>query len=436
MRDLVLPTALFSALGAMSWAVRGCSGYGSSMGCVFAGVLWGAAWWFIAREPGDMQSRRYTSGWIILAMTVGFGIAGGRGWAQWPNFFDGRLLTNAGKNEFEPISRAYGFLWLFIAGMPWAGIGACMLAWCGAERPSSARRIAVRWALRIACGIAGVVVARQLFDAYPEVFLPLYKSIAAKYQDLETNPTLKRVINDNRSAISLMGLYLGFLAFEVGRRHWKNVTLISTVGIVNGIGWALLQNWKWAPGLFKGVEFNWWRCWESSGGISIGIAYGIAYFLVNREMPEAEKATVETGWASDHPHLERLGTYLGLLVGLGLSLRNGLKGWANIYVGNEDYWSGVLWMVFGPLMIAALVWLLVRTFIRPGTAYFDDDAVPHAYGLMWLVLIVQNVCAQLVTGPKTTQAEIVFSIYYAVLFVATGGMIHYFHRLKKGGVGR
>jgi hypothetical protein len=41
--NLVLPTLLFAALGGMTWAVRGCSGFGAVAGCIFAGVTWGAA---------------------------------------------------------------------------------------------------------------------------------------------------------------------------------------------------------------------------------------------------------------------------------------------------------------------------------------------------------------------------------------------------------
>ena len=44
MHDLLFPTVLFAALGGMTWAVRGCSGYGASAGCIFAGVTLGAAW--------------------------------------------------------------------------------------------------------------------------------------------------------------------------------------------------------------------------------------------------------------------------------------------------------------------------------------------------------------------------------------------------------
>lgn len=138
----------------------------------------------------------------------------------------------------------------------------------------------------VACGIGMLYLARILFDNFPEVFLPLYKPMKAQYQDLQANPNLRRLINDNRAAIMHLGFYLGFLLYEVIRRDWKNVKLILTVGLVNGLGWAVCQNWKWAPGIWPHVHFNWWRCWESSGGISIGVAYGLAYYLVNCRSPE------------------------------------------------------------------------------------------------------------------------------------------------------
>lgn len=276
--DLLLPTLLFAALGGMTWAVRGCSGFGGMDGCIFAGVAWGTAWWFIARGPEEPPFRRYRSGWIILALTIGVGLSGSRGWMQWPSFFDGHLQTNTAQGRFVPISRWYGFVWLFIAGMPWAGLGACLLAWSAPQRPLLTRD----WVLRIACGLGGALLARLFFEHSPEVCLPLYKSLHLQYHDLLANPNLGRLMRDNRAALEHLGLYLGFLAFELARRDWKNVTLIATVGTLNGMGWALCQNWRWAPRLWLDATFNWWRCWESCGGISIGMAYGVAFYLVNR----------------------------------------------------------------------------------------------------------------------------------------------------------
>lgn len=424
--DLVLPTLLFAVLGAMTWAIRGCSGFGGSMGCIFAGVMWGAAWWFIARDPGAEQSRRYASGWIILALTVGLGISGARGWMQWPSFFLGRLQTNYSQQEFVPISRAYGFLWLFIAGVPWAGIGACMLAWCGSQRTTRVWH----WVVRIACGIGMAYLALFLYKRFPGFFLPLYNTMKSQYQDFQTNPNLRRLINDNRSAVTHMGMYLGFLAYEIGRRDWKNVALIMTVGLVNGLGWSLLQNWQWASATWPGASFNWWRCWESSGGISIGIAYGVAYYLVNRRMSEEERALQGPRCTNYRPNLERFGAYLGLILGLGLSIKNGLKGWANIYLGNEDYWNARFWNVIGPLMLVCLVALAAWIRSRRLPKGYEGDVFPHAYRLIWLVLIVQNLIAQLVTGPFSNWNETAFSIYYVLLFVISAVIIYHFQFTK------
>ena len=424
--NLVLPTLLFAALGGMTWAVRGSSGYGAMMGCVFAGVTWGVAWWFIARRPGSKQSRRYSSGWIILALTVGIGIAGKRGWMQWPSFFEGHLQTNYAQGRFVPISRAYGFLWLFIAGVPWAGLGACMLAWCGSSRPLRPRD----WAIRLACGLGMALLARILFEHLPGVFLPLYNSMQAQYHDLQSNPNLRRLINDNRAAIVHLGLYIGFLSYEIGRRDWKNAILILTVGLLNGTGWALCQNWKWAPRVWPGVHFNWWRCWESSGGISIGIAYGVAYYLVNRPEPESGEHLAAAP-SKAFPNLERFGAYLGLVLGLGLSIKSGLKGWANLYLGNEEYWNGVLWMAIGPMMIISVFALVIWIRARPAATDSNRDVFPHAYRLVWLVLIIQNLLAQLVTGPFTVWTEMVFKIYYVLLFLLSAVIFHQFRSVQR-----
>jgi hypothetical protein len=425
--DLILPTLLFAALGAMTWAVRGCSGFGGMKGCIFAGVTWGTAWWFIARDPGGQQSRRYSSGWIILALTIGIGISGARGWMQWSSFFVGHLQTNTAEGKFVPIAPAYGFLWLFIAGVPWAGLGACLLAWCGSQRATRFWH----WGLRIGCGIGLAYLARFLFDSWPEVFLPLYKSMKTEYADFQTNPNLRRLINDSRSAILHLGLYLGFLLYEVGRRDWKNVILITTIGLVNGLGWSLCQNWQWARGLWPNTNFNWWRCWESSGGISIGVAYGLAYYLVNRPLTDKERALGGMGLANPHPNLERFGVYAGLVVGLGLSLKNGLKGWANIYIGNEQYWEGFLWNIIGPLMLMSLVATAVWIWRRPLPRGFPGDVFPHAYRLIWIVLLTQNVLAQLVTGPPTAWNEMVFNFYYLLLFVLTAVILFHFQFVKR-----
>jgi len=617
--DLVMPMLLFAALGGMTWAVRGSSGFGTEKGCLFAGVMWGAAWWYLAHDPSREQSRRYASGWIILAVTLGIGLAGAQGWMQWPSFFEGKLLTNWEKRQWVPVPRMYGFLWLFIAGVPWAGLGACALAWCG----SLPETRVWHWFLRIGCGLGVALLVQHFYNTFPQYFLPLYDSLGSRYQrvmavaDREDalDPNLWKLVRDCREALYHLGFYVGFLLYEIGRRDWKNALLIVTVGVVNGTGWALCQNWKWAPGIWGAGNFNWWRCWESSGGISIGIAFGLAYFLVNRRMSDKERAIVasrpavsgpnfewlliygglawflslylatqlprgtnippvlmsyltptirndlswrgiyftvvlafgtayyllyrgrpseggvgavftslitgimalvfigaliaglfvpqemltgrvvrslgltdligrgrsaqmslsmiylgvvmtfglfcylvryrsftgEKEWSTQiegDPNIERWGLYLGLVTGLGFSLLNGMRGWYMVYKEVDGHWASrfwdylgvnepderlansLLWQHLGTVYLICLLIFALWILSRPRPRSDRGNLFPNAYGVVWLVLVFQNVIAQFITGPLTEWKEMAFNIYYVLLFAITAVIVIHYHLVK------
>jgi len=87
--------------------------------------------------------------------------------------------------------------------------------------------------------------------------------------------------------------------------------------------------------------------------------------------------------------------------------------------------------VIGPLLLIALLALIWRLRSRPLPPGCDADVFPHDYRLFWLVLITQNVLAQLVTGPWSSWNEVAFSIYYLILFVLTAVIAHHFHCLKR-----
>jgi hypothetical protein len=153
-------------------------------------------------------------------------------------------------------------------------------------------------------------------------------------------------------------------------------------------------------------------------------------------MPGGEKARDGMPPAYRDPNLERLGVYLGLLLGLGLSVKNGLKGWANIYLGNEEYWNQILWCVMGPLMLVGLVAIVAWIRLRPVPRDFQGDVFPHAYRLVWIVLVVQNVIAQLVTGPPSAWNEMAFSIYYVLLFLLSAVIVLHFQSTRVPTAGR
>ena len=121
---------------------------------------------------------------------------------------------------------------------------------------------------------------------------------------------------------------------------------------------------------------------------------------------------------------------LGLILGLGLSIRNGLKGWANIYLGNEEHWSHVLWLIVGPMLIVSLITMVIWIRLHPRPANFQGDNFPHSYRLIWTVLIIQNLLAHLITGPWSVWNEFIFSLYYVLLFFISAVIIHHFQTLK------
>jgi len=654
--DFVLPTLLFVVLGAMTWAVRGCAGAGGMNAHVAPGLTWGAAWWFLARDRSYEQSRRYASGWILLALAAGFAIAGERGWMQWPNFFSGQLSTNYSKGEYVPIAKTYGFVWFFIAGTAWAGLPACVLAWCGSGRSLRAWE----WSLGLACGFGVAYSAWRIFSAYPRLFLPLYDRIQAKYLDFHANPNLAKLYRDNGASMRHLGFYLGFLLFEVARRDWKNVKLILSVGLLTGLGWAGCQNWRWASSVWPGASFNFGRCWEVSAGMCIGIGLGVAYYLANRRMSYQEKAAeveqltgtgrvsewllasglllllgaamfwpsardlrqpasfpqagpnylwgcvylamgfaagtiallqrlmskrrgqeepprqstpsadlewwaelglmlvfgwfIKTqmmseygdgvadgamaGWfgpgsiyfaisvlycvicclrrvaasgklsglgskegmnpawwldlnydslatylgltvilvwclgvgmlnswhaptffgiavaifgigyhyrasrgasragsaLSELPNLERWGVFLGLVYGLGLTVRKGLKGATNIYFSAENYWDAIFWNWISLAMLICLVVGIIKLLSRRIPWRLRTDLFPGAYGIIWLVLIAQNVLAQVVTGPvlglRASWIEASFSLLYLILFAASAVTVFHYQFVK------
>ena len=135
-------------------------------------------------------------------------------------------------------------------------------------------------------------------------------------------------------------------------------------------------------------------------------------------------------------------------MGLILSIRNGLKGWFNIYcVSDDQYWTkffanhfgtgrrellgaesfGITW---GQLVCCSLIAAAVSIFLWPLPRNYRGNPYPHANGIIWLVLIVQNAIAQLITGPPTNWYEMAFSIYYALLFVITATIILHYRFLK------
>jgi hypothetical protein len=82
--------------------------------------------------------------------------------------------------------------------------------------------------------------------------------------------------------------------------------------------------------------------------------------------------------------------------------------------------------LFLACLVALVAWIRSRRLPKD----YQGDVFPHAYRLIWLVLIVQNLIAQLVTGPFANWNETAFSIYYILLFAISAVIVHHFQLMK------
>jgi hypothetical protein len=113
-----------------------------------------------------------------------------------------------------------------------------------------------------------------------------------------------------------------------------------------------------------------------------------------------------------------------------------LKGGANLYLGDENYWDSVCWnwvaLLMVVCMLAGIAWLLYTRLPRK----FQGNAFPRAYGIIWIVLIAENVVAQVVTGPVFGRGaswnDFTFNLLYLILFALTAVIVYHFHVLKSG----
>jgi hypothetical protein len=190
---------------------------------------------------------------------------------------------------------------------------------------------------------------------------------------------------------------------------WLATYLCLTVILIAAIGVRLVTWWQ-APVWF-GV---------------VGAAYGIGYYLLTARQANGDCAC--------DPNLERWGAFVGLLYGLGLSLRKTLKGVGNVYLGDENYWDRVCWkwvaLVMLVCLLAGFVWLLHKRLPKN----FRGDRFPHAAAIMWLVLVAQNVMAQVVTGPvfgpRASWNNLMFNLLYVLLFALTAVVVYHFQFVK------
>ncbi len=426
--NLILPVILFASTGAFGFAIRGQSGFGAIPGCVFFGLLIAMVWFLLGHEETEKKQRRYSLGWCVFALIIGLGMAGSQGWMQWPAWVGGKFYTDYTSGAYIDINPAIGLTWVFIAGVHWVGFGVEFLAWTGSKKSLKPKD----WAIRISFGVIGATIGYLLFIALPQVFLPNYDIV-----NYATCPQCVRIIGDIRLIMIWTGMYLGFLAYEILRKDWQNVKLITVVSIITGILWMIfMYTWQVAvPNALPEVSFNWWRCWETSGGIGIGTALGVGFYLYNKKLPDDHPMQREMQLTKYRNGERLIGVYFALTIALAYSIMNGIKGWLHIQfpASPELDTTQPAWSVPVAVMVF-VIWLsfVYSTIKNPYQLNDGKDNLSDFAKIFVPIYIIHRILGLGVTWSiEPNVSETAFFIYYLVLAGIDFSILAYLAKKRK-----
>ncbi|MHA1368744.1 MAG: hypothetical protein ACTSRA_03360 [Promethearchaeota archaeon] len=411
---LLLPVLILAPAGLFYWAIRGSGGYGGSSGGTFAGLGWALAWFFISHEGGEVKKRPYSSGWTVLAIILGIAIGGLHGYGQFLSWIRGVFFVNQAENppEIVPLNPVWGWAWLFQCGLAWGGNTGVFLAWCGSKQPPKKKD----WAMRFILSAAGIIVFQILFYAIPSWFLPHYSG--GYYDPGRITADTVRTYTTAQSSIIWLGLLVGNFIFELGKKDWRNVLLILTLGLGFAISFTLGANW-FLVGDVIGLPIDFWKNWEMSIGFGGGLTFAICHFLFNRKFSLDDLVNVRTRPFTKYRNLEKqVGINLIVTIALLFVIYNGTSQFLTAFLG--DYSAGWLYYLEVPdiesniddtatlaipkaiIVIAIIVLSLfftsvVRTIKNPARLMDGKDNIPNPAMRFITIQVILNILGIMVT---------------------------------------
>jgi len=311
--DYAMIAAVMGLMGAFFWAIRGTGGFGGEQGGILAGLGWAILWYGFSRLDGAERFRPYGHAGAIAAIAFGIAFGGFTGYGVYNGWVKGEFYLDH-PDGIREVGAWTGYAMLFICGLHWGGIPGAFLAWCAPKRPLRWHG----WAGRIAAGIAGAVLAGVVVRVFPQWFLPFYGE--GIYQ-VKENATCIRAVNSIRNIAPHVGLFLGFLAFEIARKDWRAVGVM----LVMGLGFAIpfSAGGYWHTMYRTGIPIGWWKNWEMTIGLGGGLAFGLAFYLFNRPLRETPKPL--------NPGRQIAAAGIPIVIGLAQILMGGYEGFRRLH---------------------------------------------------------------------------------------------------------
>ncbi len=270
--DYALAAAVMCLMGGYYWAIRGTGGYGGETGGALAGLGWALLWYAFSRWGGEGGRRPYASAWMVVAISMGIALGGMTGYGVYISWVRGLFHLNYPESP-RAVGAWTGYAMLFICGLHWGGNTGAFMAWCAPQKPLGPGG---KW-MRFASGVAGAVAAAVFVRAFPQLFLPYYgEGIYA----VEANETCVRALGSLHTIAPHVGLFLGFLAFELARGDRRAAAMMITMALGFALPFTIGAYWHTFQD--SPLRIGWWKNWEMSIGLGGGLAFGLAFFLFNQ----------------------------------------------------------------------------------------------------------------------------------------------------------
>lgn len=257
-REWVYMMLLFGSMGAITWAMRGTSGWGGMDGTILPGMMWGLLWYYVCRRNG-IDARG-----LVLWLGLGIALGGMLGYGQYVSWIRGEFSTTGGK---LPISPWWGYTWFAITGIGWGAPGGILLGWTlhGKASPDA-------WLARLLVPLGCAFLASKAVQAWPAFFFPHYAECAyATGKD----PNLLRTVDTNTQNFVVLVWWLGAMGVAAMQRDRAALAAGAIIGGGFGLGFPLSALWclgyKYAP-----EYIDWWKMWEMNAGFFLGLLYVLA----------------------------------------------------------------------------------------------------------------------------------------------------------------
>ena len=341
--DYVLVALTMGLMGAFFWAIRGTGGYGGATGGALAGLGWAVLWHGFSRFGGAARQRAYGSVRMVAAVTFGIAAGGLTGYGVYIGWLQGMFYLDH-PHGLRPVAAWTGYAMLFLCGLHWGGLTGAFMAWCAPRSPLGLKS----WLARVAAGVCGAVAAALVVRLFPQWFLPFY---GEGIYGVAENHTCIRALGSIRTIAPHVGLFLGFLAFELIRRDRRAAAIMLVMALGFAIPFTVGGYWQTLHG--SALKLSWWKNWEMTIGLGGGLVFGLAFYLFNRPelgAPARPVTRKECIWGAGFP----------LWLAGGVVFAGAHEGLSKLHAWDESAPArlAVALVYFIPATVAYLIWIL------------------------------------------------------------------------------